>query len=118
MKAADADDRNASIDACVSEQLDASPAGLPGSAKVRPLRAVVGDSDRSGRGKRSAAEEQSRICRTAEDAFWAGYNAECEHGVPDPNDCRSCQLTDAEIGQIAVLHRPYLEQSPRIPAAA
>ncbi|MFJ4551018.1 hypothetical protein ACIP4X_17625 [Streptomyces sp. NPDC088817] len=47
----------------------------------------------------------ARICRTAADAFQAGWDAPCEHKVPDPGDCPDCALTDTEIAQLAVLLR-------------
>lgn len=46
-----------------------------------------------------------RICRTPQEAFEAGFNAPCEHLVPDPNDCPRCRLTEAEIRRLAVLLR-------------
>lgn len=52
------------------------------------------------------------ICRTADEAWDAGYNSPCEHGIPDPNDCPECELTPAEIARLVVLHRPYLKPSP------
>ncbi|WP_155997921.1 hypothetical protein [Streptomonospora sp. PA3] len=48
----------------------------------------------------------SAVCVTAEDAFRAGFEADCEHGDA-PDVCPSCRLTDAEIGRLAVLLRPY-----------
>lgn len=58
-----------------------------------------------------------RICRTAEEAFQAGFEAPCEHLVPDPNDCPRCRLTDDEVARLAVLHRPYLLTTPGQQAA-
>lgn len=49
------------------------------------------------------------ICRTADDAWQAGYDAPCEHGVADPTACSSCALTPAEIARLVILHRPYLQ---------
>lgn len=51
------------------------------------------------------------ICLTAEDAWQAGWDAPCEHGVPDPNDCPRCALTAEEIARLVILHRPYLRLS-------
>jgi hypothetical protein len=48
------------------------------------------------------------ICRTPEEALQAGLDAPCEHGIPNPNDCPRCALTDAEIAFLVALHRPYL----------
>ncbi|MET7477944.1 hypothetical protein ABZT17_26755 [Streptomyces sp. NPDC005648] len=45
----------------------------------------------------------ARICRTAEEAFDAGWNETCDHGSPDPGDCPTCGLTDAEIARLVVL---------------
>ncbi|HEY6116294.1 MAG TPA: hypothetical protein VI172_10075 [Candidatus Dormibacteraeota bacterium] len=43
-----------------------------------------------------------RICRTAEEAFQAGWEEACEHGT-DPAECRVCGLTDMEIARLVVL---------------
>jgi hypothetical protein len=43
-----------------------------------------------------------RICRTADEAFQAGWNEDCDHGR-DPGECRVCGLTDTEIAQLVVL---------------
>lgn len=56
------------------------------------------------------------ICRTVEDAFQAGLNAPCEHGIPNPVDCPDCRLTPAEIERLVVMHRPYLKASAVRPA--
>lgn len=53
------------------------------------------------------------ICRTAEEAWQAGWDEPCQHGIPDPVDCTGCRLTPTEIARLAMLHRPYLQ-----PAAA
>ncbi|MEV7422817.1 hypothetical protein [Streptomyces sp. NPDC091212] len=45
------------------------------------------------------------FCRTPDDAFQAGYDAPCEHGL-SPVDCEHCRLTIAEIGRLVVLLRP------------
>lgn len=47
------------------------------------------------------------ICRTAEDAWQAGWNAPCEHGRP-LDGCDQCALTADEITRLAALHRPHL----------
>lgn len=47
----------------------------------------------------------SRICRTPDEAFEAGFEEPCEHQVPDPEDCPKCRLTEAEIGRLVVLLR-------------
>lgn len=54
-----------------------------------------------------------RICRTADEAFQAGFEEPCEHQVPDPEDCPQCRLTEAEIGRLVVL----LRRDPAVPAA-
>lgn len=51
------------------------------------------------------------ICRTPEEAFQAGLDAPCEHGIPNPNECSRCELTDAEIAYLVTLLRPYLRLS-------
>lgn len=48
------------------------------------------------------------MCRTPEEAFQAGWDAPCEHGVPDPVDCPGCRLKPEEITRIAILFRPCL----------
>lgn len=45
----------------------------------------------------------ARICRTAEEAFRAGWDAPCEHGESDPDECRHCELTDTEVAKLLVL---------------
>ena len=45
----------------------------------------------------------ARLCRTAEEAFQAGWEEACEHGVPDPGKCETCGLTDAEVTRLVVL---------------
>jgi hypothetical protein len=49
------------------------------------------------------------ICRTPEEAWQAGWDEPCEHGVPDPVDCEHCRLTPEEAVRLAALHRPYLQ---------
>lgn len=51
------------------------------------------------------------MCRTFEEAFQAGWDAPCEHGVPNPVDCPRCRLTPEEIAVLVVLHRPYLQDT-------
>ncbi|MFI0528512.1 hypothetical protein ACH3XX_00510 [Streptomyces scabiei] len=46
----------------------------------------------------------SRICKTADQAFEAGFNEPCEHDT-QPDHCPHCRLTDAEIGRLVVLLR-------------
>lgn len=58
------------------------------------------------------------ICRTPEEAFQAGWDAPCEHGVPNPNDCPRCELTPEEIAWIADLMRPFLRPSASAAQAA
>jgi hypothetical protein len=66
------------------------------------------------------SDTPSRICRTPEESAAAGWNAPCEHGVPDPTQCPGCRLTEAEIYRLALLLRPYLvpaEEAARTSAA-
>lgn len=51
-----------------------------------------------------------RICRTAEEAFQAGWDETCDHNA-DPGDCRICGLTDSEISRLVVL-LGHLAQPP------
>jgi hypothetical protein len=51
------------------------------------------------------------MCRTPEEAFQAGWDAPCEHGIPNPVDCPGCRLSPEEITALVVLHRPYLRPS-------
>lgn len=46
--------------------------------------------------------------RTFEDAFQAGWDAPCEHGIPDPVDCPRCRLTPEEITRLAILLGPVM----------
>lgn len=46
-----------------------------------------------------------RICRTADEAFKAGWEEPCDHGT-DPGECSQCCLTDVEIARLVVLLRP------------
>lgn len=55
------------------------------------------------------------ICQSVDDAWHAGYDAPCTHGIADPTACDRCALTPAEIARLAILHRPYL--SPDAPMA-
>jgi len=43
-----------------------------------------------------------RLCRTADEAFDAGWNERCTHGG-DPGECPGCSLTDTEITKLVVL---------------
>ncbi|MCQ9178731.1 hypothetical protein KMT30_06735 [Streptomyces sp. IBSBF 2953] len=45
----------------------------------------------------------ARICRTANEAFAAGWDEPCEHGQPDPGECRQCGLTDVEVERLSVV---------------
>lgn len=60
-----------------------------------------------------------RICLSPQAAFEAGFEAACEHRVPDPTTCPQCRLTDAEIRRLAVLLRgePAAEAAVRSTAA-
>jgi len=44
-----------------------------------------------------------KVCRTADEAWAAGYDAPCDHGIPNPTDCPDCRLRPEEIGRFAVL---------------
>lgn len=59
-----------------------------------------------------------RICLSADEAFDAGFEAPCEHRVPDPNDCPECRLTGDEIRRLAVLLRSDAPATVGAPAAA
>lgn len=48
------------------------------------------------------------LCRTPEEAFRAGLEAPCEHGVHPMPACRDCRLTEAEIADYAVLLGSHL----------
>lgn len=52
-----------------------------------------------GRGKRALADN---LCRTPEDAWRAGWEAPCEHGL-EPTACERCRLRPAEIARLTVL---------------
>ncbi|MEU4172867.1 hypothetical protein AB0F46_39045 [Streptomyces sp. NPDC026665] len=43
-----------------------------------------------------------RLCRTADEAFEAGWTELCTHDA-DPGECPECGLTDAEISRFVVL---------------
>lgn len=49
-----------------------------------------------------------RICQTPDEILAAGMHAVCEHGVSPMRDCSDCRLSPAEIGRLALLHRPYV----------
>lgn len=58
------------------------------------------------------------MCRTAAEAFAAGWQEPCEHQA-DPARCPQCRLTAAEMARLAVLHRPHLAApETAVPAAA
>ncbi|MFF9097627.1 hypothetical protein ACF1AX_31455 [Streptomyces sp. NPDC014802] len=44
-----------------------------------------------------------RICRTADEAFTAGWEEPCDHGYADPGECPTCGLTDEEIARFVIL---------------
>ncbi|MFE2940983.1 hypothetical protein ACFXKG_18260 [Streptomyces sp. NPDC059255] len=50
-----------------------------------------------------------RVCRTVDDAWAAGWDAPCGHGITDLRNCPDCRLTPAEIGALATLLRPSPE---------
>ncbi len=60
----------------------------------------------------------SRICLTPDEAFEAGFNEPCEHGIPDPQDCPGCRLTGAEIGRLVVLLQGAVRPSLHTATAA
>lgn len=55
--------------------------------------------------------QKPQICRTPEEAFQAGWDAPCEHNIPDITQCPKCRLTESEIARIAVLLGPGLRAS-------
>jgi hypothetical protein len=55
------------------------------------------------------------ICRTRDEAFQAGLDADCEHDT-DPLLCPACRLTAAEVSHMAALHRPHLQPGPALAA--
>lgn len=59
-----------------------------------------------------------RVCRTPDEIFAAGMNAACEHGISPMRRCEHCRLSPAEIGRLAVLHRPYVQAQAEAAAAA
>lgn len=48
------------------------------------------------------------ICRTPEEAYRAGREEPCEHGIQPMRTCPKCRLTPEEIADLVVLLRPYL----------
>lgn len=46
----------------------------------------------------------TRICRTRDEAFQAGWDEPCPHGHAPP-ECEHCRLTPEEITRIAALLR-------------
>ena len=59
----------------------------------------------------------TRVCRTPDDAFLAGWNEPCDHGR-EPGDCPICGLTTAEIAQLSVLLSGLVDHATRHAAAA
>ncbi|MGW3152697.1 hypothetical protein [Streptomyces sp. NPDC001089] len=59
----------------------------------------------------------ARICRTADEAFQAGWDQPCDHGL-NPDGCPTCGLTDAEIARLVVLLSGLAEHAPERTAAA
>ncbi|MEU3253172.1 hypothetical protein [Streptomyces sp. NPDC006997] len=59
-----------------------------------------------------------RVCLTPDEAFEAGFNEPCQHGLSDPEDCPRCRLSDAEIGRLVVLLSGSLGQRPQSTASA
>lgn len=43
-----------------------------------------------------------RLCRTADEAFAAGWDEPCDHGA-DPAECKACALTGGEVARLVVL---------------
>ncbi|MET7776250.1 hypothetical protein ABZU94_10770 [Streptomyces mirabilis] len=58
----------------------------------------------------------ARICRTADEAFQAGWDEPCDHGH-DPGECPACGLTDAEISRLVVLLSDLASRAPERAAA-
>ncbi|MBY8341949.1 hypothetical protein LXH13_06475 [Streptomyces spinosirectus] len=61
---------------------------------------------------------RARICRTADEAFEAGWNEPCDHGRANPADCPTCGLTDVEITRLTVLLSGLAPSAAAAPAAA
>ncbi|MDG9703732.1 hypothetical protein [Streptomyces sp. DH37] len=61
-----------------------------------------------------STRDERAVCRTADEAWEAGYTAPCEHGVPDPTACADCRLTPEEIGHFAVLLSGLYSDAPGI----
>lgn len=59
-----------------------------------------------------------RICRTPEEILAAGMHAACGHGISPMRDCVDCRLSPAEIGRLAVLHRPHVQAAAEAAAIA
>lgn len=55
--------------------------------------------------------------RTPDEAFAAGYNALCSHGVTPIHQCDHCRLTDSEIARLVVLLGPGLRAAAERTAA-
>jgi hypothetical protein len=64
------------------------------------------------------AAQVGRVCMTPEEAFQAGFDEPCGHGIADPGDCSRCRLTDAEIGRLVVLLSQPLASPTQESAAA
>lgn len=58
-----------------------------------------------------------RICRTADEAFQAGWDEPCDHGT-DPGECSECGLTDTEIARLVILLSHLAAPEPAGRAAA
>lgn len=58
----------------------------------------------------------ARICRTADEAFQAGWDEPCDHGL-DPGECSACCLTDAEIARLVLLLSDLASPAPERAAA-
>jgi hypothetical protein len=59
----------------------------------------------------------ARLCRTADEAFQAGWDEPCDHGS-DPGECPTCRLTDMEIARLAILLSTPTASVPAQRAAA
>ncbi|MFF8406983.1 hypothetical protein ACF06P_35820 [Streptomyces sp. NPDC015684] len=47
----------------------------------------------------------ARICRSAAEAFRAGWDEKCDHDA-HPDECPECGLTATEIAQLVILLSP------------
>ncbi|MFJ5532378.1 hypothetical protein [Streptomyces sp. NPDC093261] len=57
------------------------------------------------------------MCQTPEEAFRAGYEEPCEHGIHPVPECPECRLTPGEIARLAVLLRGLRPAEEEISAA-